>query len=209
MGLIEVYGDIWCPFTHIGLRWVIRRRNQLKRDDVRIGVRAWPLELVNGTPLDPESTADHVNDLRQQVAPDLFTHFDPENFPTTTLPALALVAAAYGQDGRLGEAVSLAVRDALFEHGRDISRPEVLAELTRQHGVVGFDADDDGAVRREWHEGQARGVEGSPHFFCGDMNVFCPSLEMAKDETGHLQIRRNVDRLNGFLSDCLAGSRGA
>ena len=209
MALIEVYGDIWCPFTHIGLRWVVQRRDQLERDDVVIRVRAWPLELVNGRPLDPESTADHVDDLRQQVSPDLFTNFHPERFPTTTLPALALAAAAYGQDGRLGESVSLAIRDALFEQGRDISRPEVLTTLARQHGVVAFDPDELETVRREWREGQARGVEGSPHFFCGDMSVFCPSLEMARDESGHLQIRRNVSRLNRFLSDCLAESRGA
>ena len=83
-----------------------------------------------------------------------------------------------------------------------------MAELTRQHGIVGFDADDDGRCGANGMRAR-EGIEGSPHFFCGDMNVFCPSLEMAKDETGHLQIRRNVDRLNGFLSDCLAGSRGA
>ncbi len=209
MALIEVYGDVWCPFTHVGLRWAVQRRDQLGRDDVAIRVRAWPLELINGKPLDPTSTAEHVDALRQQVSPDLFTHFDPESFPTTTLPALALASAAYRQGTRLGETVSFSLRNALFEEGCDISRPEVLADLARLHGVVGFDADDDEAVRREWHGGQSRGVEGSPHFFCGDMNVFCPSLEMAKDEEGHLHVQRNIGRLDRFLTDCLAESRGA
>jgi predicted DsbA family dithiol-disulfide isomerase len=209
MAPIEVYGDIWCPFTHVALRWAVRRRGQLGRDDVTIRVRGWPLELVNGKPLDPTSTADHVDALRQQVAPDLFTHFAPEHFPTTTLPALALAHAAYRQDGRLGETVSVALRDALFEEGCDISRPEVLANLARLHGVTGFDADDDDPVRREWSEGRSRGVEGSPHFFCGDINVFCPSLEMAKDEEGDLHIRRDIGRLDRFLTDCLAESRDA
>ena len=49
----------------------------------------------------------------------------PASFPRTSLPALALVAAAYRQSDRMGEAVSLALRDSLFERGRDISRQDV------------------------------------------------------------------------------------
>ena len=123
MPLIEVYADIWCPFTHVGLRSVVRRRDQAGRDDVTLRVLSWPLELVNGKPLDPMMTASHVDDLRTQVAPDLFTGFDPKHFPRTTLPALAVAATAYRQGGRVGEAVSLALREALFEQGRDISAP--------------------------------------------------------------------------------------
>ena len=47
---IEVYADISCPFTHIGLRTILRRRNELGRDDVSVRVRSWPLEPVNGVP---------------------------------------------------------------------------------------------------------------------------------------------------------------
>lgn len=59
-----------------------------------VRVCSWPLELVNGTPLDPGEVAGHVRDLRAQVAPDLFARFDPATLPRTTLPALALAAAA-------------------------------------------------------------------------------------------------------------------
>src|SRR3546814_2266133 len=65
--------------------------------------------------------AEHVADLRAQCAPDAFAGFDPERFPSTTLPALALAAAAYRYTGPVGERVSLALRDALWEQGRDIS----------------------------------------------------------------------------------------
>jgi len=157
MALIEVYADIWCPFTHVGLRSVVRRREQLGRDDVIARVLSWPLELVNGKPLDPMITANHVDDLPTQVAPDLFTGFDPEHFPRTTLPALTLAAAAYRQDGRIGETVSLALREALFEKGRDISHPDVLADMASAHGVASVDAEDHEAVRREWHRA-SRGV---------------------------------------------------
>ncbi|MDR3650115.1 MAG: DsbA family protein [Acidimicrobiales bacterium] len=202
MALIEVYADIWCPFTHVGLRSVVRRREQLGRDDVIARVLSWPLELVNGKPLDPMITANHVDDLPTQVAPDLFTGFDPEHFPRTTLPALTLAAAAYRQDGRIGETVSLALREALFEKGRDISHPDVLADMASAHGVASVDAEDHEAVRREWHEGESRGVKGSPHFFCGDINVFCPSLDISTDEEGHLRLQRNFELLNVFLADC-------
>ena len=147
-------------------------------------------------------TADHVDDLRAQVAPDLFAGFDPEHFPRTTLPALAVAAAANRQDGRIGEAVSLALREALFERGLDVSQSDVLADVASAHGIASIDVEDDEAVQRERHEGESRGVKGSPHFFYGDINVFCPSLDISTDEEGHLRLRRNIELLNVFLADC-------
>lgn len=202
MTVIEIYADIWCPFTHVGLRAVVRRREQLGRDDVVLRARAWPLELVNGTPLDPATTASHVDDLRGQVAPGLFSQFDPAQFPTSTLPALSLAAAAYRRDNPTGEAVSLALRDSLFEEGRDISLPGVLAGVARAHGLDGSDTADDAAVLTDWSEGRDRGVKGSPHFFCGDLESFCPSLDIAKDDNGHLVLRHNINRLDAFLAGC-------
>jgi hypothetical protein len=90
MNIIEVYADVWCPFAHVGLRCVVERRASMNREDIHLNVRAWPLELVNRSPLDPDITARHVQELRSQVAPDLFRRFNPENFPQTTLPSLAL-----------------------------------------------------------------------------------------------------------------------
>jgi predicted DsbA family dithiol-disulfide isomerase len=202
MVAIEVYADIWCPFAHVGLRMVARRRKQLGRDDLILRIRAWPLELVNGAPLDRAATAQHVDDLRSQVAPDLFAGFDADTFPRTSLPALALAAAAYRQDERTGEVTSLALRDALFEDGRDISNPEVLRRVALAHGVPEATSQDEAAVQAEWVTGQARGVKGSPHFFCGESDAFCPSLHIAKDEDGHLHLRRDMQALDGFLDDC-------
>jgi predicted DsbA family dithiol-disulfide isomerase len=198
---IDVYADIWCPFAHLALRSVVRRRDDLGRGDVVVRVKAWPLELVNGRPLDPVVTAEHTDALRAQVAPDLFAHLDPDHFPGTSLPALALAAAAYRRGDATGEAVSFALRDALFENGRDIANPEVLAAVANAHGVGHPDHDDDETVRREWKEGEARGVEGSPHFFCGDVEAFCPSLDIAKDGEGHLHILRNMAALDAFLGE--------
>jgi len=200
--VIEVYADVCCPFTHVGLRTVVLRRDQLGRDDVVLRVRAWPLELVNGQPLDPVTTAEHVDALRSQVAPDLFAQFDTSHLPRTSLPALALAAAAYRQGDRMGEAVSLALRDSLFEGGRDISRQDVLVSVANAHGVGDVGPEDDERVREEWHEGQSRGVVGSPHFFCGDIGAFCPSLDISRDTEGHLHLQRNAEALDLFLTEC-------
>ena len=202
MALLEVYADVGCPFTHVGLAWVVERRRRLGREDLAVHVRSWPLELVNGRPLDPATVADHVRELRQQVAPDLFGGFDPAAFPTTTLPALALAASAYDRGLGVGESVSLALRHALFEEGRDVSDPDVLGEVARAHGLEGAGRDE-AAVRREWDEGRARGVRGSPHFYCGPNDVFCPSLDIGRDAEGHLQVHRSVELLDAFLSNCV------
>ena len=56
MSVLEVYADIWCPFAYVGLHCVAARRSERGRDDVLLDIRAWPLELVNGAPLDPDTT---------------------------------------------------------------------------------------------------------------------------------------------------------
>jgi predicted DsbA family dithiol-disulfide isomerase len=202
MAVIEVYADIWCPFTHVGLRTVVRRRSELGRGDVAIRVRSWPLELVNNSPLDVDTTAAHVEELQERVAPNLFAGFDPNHFPRTTLPALALASAAFRKDNRAGEAVSLALRDALFEEGRDISRPDVLNDVAQIYGVSDVGAIDEAEVLADWHQGESRGVKGSPHFFCGEVDAFCPSLTITKDEVGQVHIERSVEALDIFLGEC-------
>jgi predicted DsbA family dithiol-disulfide isomerase len=201
---IEVFADIWCPFTHVGLRTIEEQRTRSGRTDVAIWVRAWPLELVNGAPLDPAVTKEHADDLRAQVAPNLFCHLDLERFPHSTLDALGLANRAYRIDLKAGERVSLALRDALFEEGRDISDPVTLESLARDLGVAMPDESDRAGVVADWHEGVRRGVLGSPHFFCGDADVFCPSLDITKDPVHGVSIVRDARRLTEFLDRCLA-----
>lgn len=198
--LIEVFADIWCPFAHVGLRTIERQLAINGRSDVDIWVRAWPLELVNGAPLDPAVTKEHAEELRDHVAPDLFSHLDASHFPRSTLDALKLANRAYRTDLQLGKRVSFVLRSALFEEGRDISDPATLECLAHDLGVVMPDDTDRAAVLSDWHEGQRRGVLGSPHFFCGDTDVFCPSLDTTK---GSAAVTRNVSRLTAFLQSCL------
>jgi predicted DsbA family dithiol-disulfide isomerase len=122
----------------------------------------------------------------------------------STLDALALVNRAYRTDPEIGERMSFALRDALFEQGRDISKPETLELLAHDLGVFTPDESDRAAVVADWHEGQQRGVLGSPHFFCGDTDVFCPTLDIAKDPIEGLSVARDVLGLRQFLAQCLA-----
>jgi predicted DsbA family dithiol-disulfide isomerase len=205
VAVIEVYADIWCPFAHVGLRTVRERRRALGRGDVALVIHAWPLELVNRHPQEAGVTAVHIRELREQLSEELFVGFDVDKFPSTTLPALALAACAYRQSHSLGEALSFALRDALFEEGADISDPAVLGDIAARHGVPEVQECDRERVLEDWRQGQIRGVRGSPHFFCGERDVFCPALDIEKGDDGRLLIERNHEALNGFLGGCFGG----
>jgi len=174
---------------------------------MKIIVRAWPLELVNGEPLDAARTQAHVDALRDQVAPELFRGFDAAHFPASTLDALALAAHAYRTDTTIGERVSFMLRDALFEEGRDISDPAVLRAIAQVAQLELPDQLDREAVLADWHDGRERGVLGSPHFFCGGADVFCPSLTITHALHG-LSITRDTSRLETFFDQCFARSEG-
>jgi hypothetical protein len=165
---IEIYADVWCPFAHVGLHYVVARRADQGRDDVLLDIRAWPLELVNGTPLNPAVVASHVQELRS----------------------------------RMGKTMSLALRDALFEQGLDISRPRVLSDIAGELDVNPPDSTDEMAVLRDWEDGIRRGVKGSPHFFCGAADAFCPSLDISRSDNGHLTVKNDMVVLDRFLTNC-------
>jgi predicted DsbA family dithiol-disulfide isomerase len=205
---IDVYADIWCPYTHVGLRRITARRHELGRDDVKLFVRAWPLELVNGRPQDPSTTLGHASDLRAQVAPELFARFDAVHFPASTLAALALAASAYRRSAEVGERVSLDLRDLLFEEGEDVSSPSILEALARRHSLT-VEPVDHKAVIRSWHQGQALGVQGSPHFFCGGRDAFCPALDLSLDPGGVMHIKESGERLFAFIDGCFTDEEPA
>ena len=116
---IEVFADITCPFTHVGLKQVVRHVADMD-DPVDVVVRAWPLEWVNGAPLDVDAVMIKAQALDEQLGVHDFAGLRADRWPATTIPALNLVASAYERDAATGLAVSLELRAALFEHGVDI-----------------------------------------------------------------------------------------
>jgi predicted DsbA family dithiol-disulfide isomerase len=197
---IELFADVLCPFTHVGLRRFVHRRERAARDVV-LWVRAWPLEVVNGEPLTADFVASEVDALRASVASDLFTGFDPTTFPSTSLPTLALSAAAARLDLRTGEQVALELRDLVFERGVDVSDPDVLAEVANRFGVH-VEPSDAETVLADRREGETRGVVGSPHFFTPDGSFFCPSLDISHDADGTLQVRFDQAGFQRFVDAC-------
>ena len=182
MSVVEVFADVACPFTHVGLRRIVAARRARGVGRVRLRCQAWPLEWVNGEPLDPGVVAHEIAALREQVAPELFAAFDPARFPSTSIPALALASAGYGVSIERGEMVSLLLRDELFEQGHDLTDPAVLDRVAERAALARPDAQaGEELVRAEYTSGRARGVIGSPHFFTGaGSGVFCPSLRITK-----------------------------
>lgn len=149
--------------------------------------------------MDVDKTARNVESLRRQLGLALFTGFSPDNFPVTTLPALAFVAAATRVDR--DEEASYRIRDALWEEGLDVGSEAVVSEIAANFGFTIGD-DDRQAALDDYEEGQRRGVKGSPHFFCGNRDEFCPSLELARTADGELVIKPDPYRLEEFLEGC-------
>ena len=200
--VVEVFADIGCPFTHVGLRRFVQARVRRGEPDVVLHVRAWPLEVVNGEPLDPEFIGEEVDDLRASVAPGEFDGFRVASFPPSGLPAMSLAAQAYDEGVEVGEAVSLELRDLLFEHGQPIGSARLLAEVAARHGI-GFDPPSGRrTVLADHGEGVARGVIGSPHFFTPSGDFFCPALDISRDGEGHLHVRVDEAGFEGFLDSC-------
>ncbi len=202
--VIDVYADVGCPFTHVGLRRLAAERQARGRPDVVLAVKAWPLELVNGRALEPSVIAEEVEALRASVAPDLFAGFDPARWPASSLPALALTTAARALGPRGAETVAMALRTALFEQGLDVADPEVLGRVAADHGLGSVDIDAaHEQVLAEWHEGQRRGVIGSPHFFVDESDVFCPTLRISHTDGG-FAVEVATAELVEFMDRCFA-----
>ena len=199
MDAVEVFADVGCPFTHVGLRRIVDERER-RGVALPLWVWAWPLEWVNDEPLDRLAVAQKVDVLRKRVAPDLFTGFDPSAFPATSVLAMALTADAYAIAPSVGERVALAVRWALFEDGRDVASEAVLRDIAQIAGIDLSDSDDTDRVLDDYRTGQARGVKGSPHFFVGDADYFCPTLEITHRDDGTLDIRVDPDKFDSFMT---------
>jgi predicted DsbA family dithiol-disulfide isomerase len=198
---IEVFADITCPFAHVGLRRFVARREEHGTVGPWLRVRAWPLELVNGAPLAPAHVARRVDELRAQVAPDLFGGFDGNVVPASSMPAFELVAAAYELGDEVGERVSLAVRAAFFEQGLDIGAAEVLERIAESEGIKVCPADAERIVIDDYEEGKRRGVRGSPEFYLDGRGWYCPSLRIEKVD-GHLTIEPDTEAIEAFLAAC-------
>lgn len=207
MARIEVFADVTCPFTHVGLKRVVHRLAELDRG-VEMVVRAWPLEWVNGVALEADAVAMKAQVLADQLGVTDFDGFNPASWPTTTVPALNLTAAAYGQGMAAGLSMSLKIRAALFEDGLDIGQPQVLAGIAAENGLDGwvYSAEPSAQVQLDYDEGRRRGVRGSPDFWADDDEFFCPALTLSHSDAGALLSEFDPEGLERFIEQATATS---
>ncbi len=199
MQIVEVYADITCPFTHVGLKRVVQHVSEMA-EPTDVIVRAWPLEWVNGTPLAVDAVVVKARALSDQLGIDDFEGLRADAWPSTTIPALNLAASAYESDAATGLAISLELRAALFERGENVGDPAVLAGIAAAHGLPVPSVDTSPAVQDDYVGGRERGVKGSPHFFVGSDDFFCPALDLGHDVDGHLTARFDADMLAQFFA---------
>jgi predicted DsbA family dithiol-disulfide isomerase len=201
MATVVVYADIVCPFAYIGLTRLIQRRDELGRDDVRFQIRSWPLEVVNGAPVDGTFIGEEIDEIKPQVATDLFAGFNAAAFPASSIPGLALTAAAYEIDDATGESVAMELRRLVFESGVDIADAAVLADVARRNHVS--DLGDEASVLAEYADGRAHHVVGSPHFFIDELSMFCPTLDIKRVD-GVLQVHVDQAAFDTLIAACFA-----
>jgi len=199
MQTVEVYADITCPFTHVGLKRVVQHVSEMSQP-AEVIVRAWPLEWVNGSPLAIDAVLVKAEALTDQLGVDDFSGLRADSWPDSTIQALNLAASAYERNAATGLAVSLELRAALFEHGEDVSDPDVLARIAVAHDLPAPGAETSDAVRADYDGGLAREVKGSPHFFVASADFFCPALDLGHDAEGHLTARFDADMLADFFA---------
>jgi predicted DsbA family dithiol-disulfide isomerase len=139
------------------------------RDQVRLRIRPFPLEIVGGGPPNRlELEQEWWLAATQEPLAD-FAAFRSDDWPATTLPAFRAVAAARTQGADVA-AFDLRVRRAFFAEGRNIGRDEVMREIAREAGLdmTAFERDfanpeTSAAVVAEAREGYDRfGVRGTP-----------------------------------------------
>ena len=199
MQTVEVYADITCPFTHVGLKRVVQHVDDMS-EPAEVIVRAWPLEWVNGAPLDVDAVLVKAAALSEQLGIDDFSGLRADAWPTSTVPALNLAACAYERDAATGLAVSLGLRTALFERGENIGDTDVLAQIAAKHDLPAPPIETTTPVQDDYDGGLARGVKGSPHFFVASDDFFCPALDLGHDAGGHLTARFDADMLADFFA---------
>jgi 2-hydroxychromene-2-carboxylate isomerase len=199
MTTVEVFADITCPFTHVGLKRVIDHVAEMDTP-AEVIVRAWPLEWVNGSPLNVDAVVMKSVALTEQLGVDDFSGLRADAWPATTIPALNLAASAYQRDAETGLAVSLELRAALFEHGEKIDDPAVLARIAAAHDLNPPPTEPSASITADYEDGKRRGVKGSPHFFVAADDFFCPALDLGRDDEGHLTARFDAGMLAEFFA---------
>ena len=121
--MVTVFADIVCPFTHVGLRRMTERRDQIGSTEPppgeRVAARVGQRRTVGRARRRPSRSRRCGMMLRPTSSPVS----TPTRSRATSVPALGLASLAYTLDLATGESVSLALRDARVRTGPGRQRP--------------------------------------------------------------------------------------
>ena len=193
-GTIQVWSDLLCPFTYVGLLRLRRARSRLGLDGVvQLEHRTFPLELFNGP--HPRRGTDTEAVGLGHIEPDaqfrVWAAAD-DLYPHTVLLAAEAVHAASAQSLAAGEALDLALRRAFWTHSRSISHRQVILDIAGESptGLVDVTALaaalDSGRYRADvmadFAVAQTGTVAGSPTFrFADATTVTNPGIHVHWD----------------------------
>jgi len=183
---ITVYSDYVCPFCYLGRESLAQyregREEPLRIDwhpfDLRSGKRGPDGEIDHDADDSKDETyydraRENVRRLQEEYGADMAQEIATDVDSLDAQVAAVAVREEHGYDTWL--AFDEAVFDALWQDGRDIGDPDVLADLARDVGpdpdwIRGAVADGDNrqAVREQFEAATRQGVTGVPTFVYGE-----------------------------------------
>jgi predicted DsbA family dithiol-disulfide isomerase len=204
-GVVTVYGDLACPFATLAIAGLRAARDRVGRE-VRLDIRAFPLELVNRRPHDfglLEAEKAVLGTLHPGLGWRRWRGAVTDWPVSTLLPMEAVQAAKRPEVGGLpaSEELDVALRRALYVDSRCIALLPVILEVAEECAGVDLTA-----LGHVMHAGtcrpdlfqhlgqQERGaVSGSPHVFTPDGRDWVnPGLTI--EHSGDYVVVRQYDR---------------
>lgn len=141
-GVLQVWSDLLCPFTHVALHQLRTARAALDPLDparaVELEHHVFPLELFDGP--HPRRGTDTEAVGLGQVAPDagfrVWTAPD-DQYPHTVLLAAEAVLAAGRQSRAAATALDAALRTAFWTHSQSIAHRAVILRIAEEVADTG------------------------------------------------------------------------
>jgi predicted DsbA family dithiol-disulfide isomerase len=177
---VDFVADLACPWCYLGLVRLDRARAM--RPDRAVRLRWRPFFLNPGMPPEGMDRADYLRRKFGGDARHVYRRIEDsgradgvtfafERMPRTPNTLLAHRLILFAEEQGKADAVIRALFRALFEEGRDVGRPDVLAEIAADAGLdpleVGEFLQGD-RLAREVHADHARaeriGIRGVPVF---------------------------------------------
>lgn len=200
---LVLYGDVVSPWCWLAEKRIAASAKLLDGSFAPIRHVPYPLrpEPRAPSPAERRASAREVRKAAKQpdgasLCPDLWTTGDA---PAWSLPALVALAAARLQGTEWEQALREKLREAALVAGLNVSRHDVLIEVAERTGlqmsrfVAALHAPaTERAVREEYQQALANGVEHVPSLVIGDEWLVC----------GAREAREYLDILRRYLETC-------